>query len=112
MNPIVLIPARLAATRLPGKPLADIGGEAMVVRVLRQAEAAGVGPVAVAAGDEEIVRAVQAAGGRAVLTDPGLPSGSARILAALAQLAPRNGHAVVINLQGDMPLVDPAVVRA
>jgi len=112
MNPIVLIPARLAATRLPGKPLADIGGIPMIVRVLRQAEAAGAGPVAVAAGDPEIVAAVEAAGGRAVLTDPDLPSGSDRILAALAALDPAGAHDVVINLQGDMPFVDPAVVTA
>ena len=112
MNPIILIPARLAATRLPGKPLADIGGLPMVVRVLRQAEAAGVGPVAVAAGDAEIVQAVERAGGRAVLTDPDLPSGSDRILAALAVLDPSGAHDAVINLQGDMPFVDPEVVRA
>eukprot|EP01030_Chromulinospumella_sphaerica_P030613 gene30613-31164_t len=69
MKPIVLIPARMAATRLPNKPLADIGGVAMIVRVLRQAEMANIGPVAVAAGDQEIVEAVLAAGGQAVLTD-------------------------------------------
>ena len=86
MNPIIIIPARMAATRLPGKPLADIGGLPMIVRVLRQAQAAGAGPVVVAAGDPEIVAAVEAAGGRAVLTDPDLPSGSDRILAALAHL--------------------------
>jgi 3-deoxy-manno-octulosonate cytidylyltransferase (CMP-KDO synthetase) len=112
MNPIVIIPARMAATRLPGKPLADIGGVPMIVRVLRQAQAAGVGPVAVAAGDSAIVEAVEAAGGRAVLTDPDLPSGSDRILAALAELDPVRRHDVVINLQGDMPFVDPAVVGA
>jgi len=112
MNPIVLIPARMAATRLPGKPLADIGGVPMIVRVLRQAEAAGVGPVAVAAGDREIVDAVQAAGGRAVLTDPDLPSGSDRILAALNQIDPGGAHDVVINLQGDIPFLAPAVVTA
>lgn len=110
MNPIVLIPARMAATRLPNKPLADIGGTPMIVRVLNQALAASVGPVAVAAGDREIVEAVQAAGGVAVLTDPDLPSGSDRILAALAQLDPGFEHDVVINLQGDMPFVDPAVL--
>jgi 3-deoxy-manno-octulosonate cytidylyltransferase (CMP-KDO synthetase) len=112
MSAIVLIPARLAATRLPGKPLADIGGVPMIVRVWRQAMAAGVGPVAVAAGDPEIVTAVEAAGGRAVLTDPDLPSGSDRILAALAQLDPHGQHEAVINLQGDMPFVDPAIVAA
>lgn len=112
MNPIVLIPARMAATRLPGKPLADIGGVPMIVRVLRQAEAAGVGPVAVAAGEAEIVAAVEAAGGRAVLTDPDLPSGSDRILAALDRIDPGGAHDVVINLQGDIPFLAPQVVTA
>ncbi len=112
MNPIILIPARMAATRLPGKPLADIGGRPMIVRVLRQAQAANAGPVAVAAGDPEIVEAVRAAGGRAVLTDPELPSGSDRILAALAELDPDGRHDVVINLQGDMPFVAPEVLAA
>ena len=111
MNPIVLIPARMAATRLPGKPMADIGGLPMIVRVLRQAEAAGA-RVAVAAGDREIVQAVEAAGGQAVLTDPDLPSGSDRILAALVSLDPERRHDAVVNLQGDMPFVDPAVVAA
>lgn len=110
MNPIVLIPARMAATRLPGKPLADIEGIPMIVRVLRQAQAAGVGPVAVAAGDSAIVDAVVRAGGRAILTDPDLPSGSDRIVAALAELDPEGRHDVVINLQGDIPFVQPAAV--
>ena len=112
MNPIVLIPARMAATRLPGKPLADIEGAPMIVRVLRQAQAAGVGPVAVAAGDPEIVAAVEAAGGRAVLTNPDLPSGSDRILRALDELDPGGVHDIVVNLQGDIPFVEPGVVRA
>jgi 3-deoxy-manno-octulosonate cytidylyltransferase (CMP-KDO synthetase) len=112
MTPILLIPARLAATRLPGKPLADIGGLPMIVRVVRQAEASGVGPVAVAAGDPEIVAAVEAAGGRAVLTDPDLPSGSDRILAALRMLDPDSRHDVVINLQGDIPFIAPEAIRA
>ena len=110
MTPIVLIPARMAATRLPGKPLADIEGVPMIVRVLRQAQAAGIGPVAVAAGDLEIVAAVEAAGGQAVLTDPDLPSGSDRILRALEVLDPQGRHDVVINLQGDIPFVAPQVV--
>ncbi len=112
MNPIVLIPARLAASRLPGKPLADIGGTPMIVRVLKAALAAGVGPAAVAAGDQAIVDAVQAAGGRAVLTDPALPSGSDRILAALHDLDPSGSHDVIINLQGDMPFVMPQILAA
>jgi 3-deoxy-manno-octulosonate cytidylyltransferase (CMP-KDO synthetase) len=112
MDPIILIPARMAATRLPGKPLADIGGVPMIVRVLRQAEAAKAGPVVVAAGDPEIVAAVEAAGGRAVPTDPGLPSGSDRILAALAEADPQGRHDAVINLQGDMPFVAPEILSA
>jgi 3-deoxy-manno-octulosonate cytidylyltransferase (CMP-KDO synthetase) len=112
MNPIVLIPARLAARRLPRKPLADIGGAPMIVRVWRRAIAAAIGPVAVAAGDAEIVDAVMAAGGRAVLTDPALPSGSDRILRALEVLDPEGHHDVVVNLQGDMPFVAPEVLVA
>src|SRR3984957_2405657 len=80
MTPIVIIPARMAASRLPGKPLADIGGVPMILRVLAQARLAGVGDVAVAAADAEIVELVRAAGGAAVLTDPALPSGSDRVL--------------------------------
>ena len=112
MKPIILIPARMAATRLPGKPLADINGIPMIVRVLRQAQAASIGPVAVAAGDIEIVEAVRAAGGLAVLTEPDLPSGSDRIVAALNEIDPAGEHDVVINLQGDIPFLAPSVVEA
>lgn len=112
MNPIVLIPARMASTRLPGKPLADIGGLPMIVRVWRQAVAAGVGPVVVAAAEREIAEAVEAAGGRAVLTAADLPSGSDRIFAALSALDSKAEHDVVINLQGDLPALDPEAVRA
>jgi 3-deoxy-manno-octulosonate cytidylyltransferase (CMP-KDO synthetase) len=100
----------MAATRLPAKPLADIGGVAMIVRVLRCAEQAGAGPVVVAAGDSEIAKAVEAAGGHAVLTDAELPSGSDRILAALAAVDPGGRHDVVINLQGDMPFVSADLI--
>ena len=112
LSPIILIPARMGASRLPGKPLADIGGAPIIVHVLRQALASGVGPAAVAAAEPQIVEAVEAAGGRAVLTDPALPSGSDRIMAALAELDPHGRYDAVINLQGDMPLVEPAVVAA
>lgn len=107
MKPLVIIPARLAATRLPNKPLADIGGAPMIVHVLRRAQEAAIGPVMVAAGDPEIVDAVQAAGGDAILTDPGLPSGSDRVRAAAAA-AP--DHDVIVNLQGDLPLIDPRMI--
>lgn len=112
MTPIVIIPARMAASRLPGKPLADIGGKPMIVRVLEQAKAAAVGEVVVAAGDAEIVAAVEAAGGRAVLTPPDLPSGSDRVLAALGEIDPAGACDVVVNLQGDMPFVAPAILSA
>jgi len=107
MKPILLIPARMASARLPNKPLADIGGVPMIVRVWARAVAAGLGPVVVAAGEPEIVAAVQKAGGRAVLTDPELPSGSDRIWAALNQVDRANDHDVVVNLQGDLPVLDP-----
>lgn len=112
MTPILLIPARLASTRLPEKPLADIGGVPMIVRVLRQAQAAGLGPVVVAAGEAEIAAAVRDAGGEAVLTDPELPSGSDRIHAALEKCDPQHRHDVVVNLQGDLPALDPGQIRA
>jgi 3-deoxy-manno-octulosonate cytidylyltransferase (CMP-KDO synthetase) len=112
MNPIVLIPARMASTRLPGKPLADIAGTPMIVRVWRQAVAAGIGPVVVAAAEREIAAAVESAGGRAVLTAPDLPSGSDRIFAALNLVDPGSSHDVVVNLQGDLPALDPRDIRA
>ena len=111
MNPLVLIPARMAATRLPGKPLALIGGVPMIVRAWRGAAASGL-PVVVAAGDPEIVAAVEAAGGRAVLTEPDLPSGSDRIRAAVETVDPEGRHDAIINLQGDMPFADPGLALA
>ena len=111
-NPIVLIPARLASTRLPGKPLADIGGAPMIVHVWRRASEAKVGPVIVAAAEAEIVTAVERAGGRAVLTDPAHASGSDRIAEALARIDPDRRHDAVINVQGDLPTLDPATIRA
>jgi 3-deoxy-manno-octulosonate cytidylyltransferase (CMP-KDO synthetase) len=111
MNPIVVIPARLASTRLPGKPLADIAGKPMVLHMLDRGLEAAIGPVAVACGDREIFDVVRAAGGRAVLTDPELPSGSDRVHAALAELDPDRSHDVVVNLQGDFPTLDPEGLR-
>lgn len=110
-NPIVVIPARLAATRLPGKPLADIAGTPMIIHVWRRAVAAEAGPVVVACGDRAIADAVEAAGGRAVLTEPKLPTGSDRIHAAVSRIDPERRHDAVVNVQGDLPLLDPAAVR-
>jgi 3-deoxy-manno-octulosonate cytidylyltransferase (CMP-KDO synthetase) len=111
MKPIVVIPARLAASRLPQKPLADIGGSPMILRVLRQALKSKVGPVIVAAGDEAIADCVRAGGGLAVLTDPDLPSGSDRVQAAVRAFDPEGRFDVVINLQGDIPFFDPAMLQ-
>ena len=111
-NPIVVIPARLASTRLPEKPLADIHGEPMIVHVWRRACEAGVGPVAVACAEPEIAAAVEAAGGTAVATRPDHPSGSDRIFEAVERLDPDGRHDAVLNLQGDLPTIDPAAVRA
>jgi 3-deoxy-manno-octulosonate cytidylyltransferase (CMP-KDO synthetase) len=110
-NPIVLIPTRLAATRLPKKPLADIAGMPMILHVWRRAVAAEVGPVVVACGDREIAEVVEKAGGRAIMTDPDLPTGSDRIHAAITMLDPDRAHDAVINVQGDMPMLDPAAIR-
>lgn len=111
-NPVVIIPARLASSRLPGKPLADIGGAPMIVHVWRRAVAAAFGPVIVACGDAAIADAVEAAGGRAVMTDPDLASGSDRVHAALGAVDPAGAHDAVINLQGDLPTIDPAAIAA
>ena len=112
LRPIVVIPARMASTRLPGKPLADIAGAPMIVHVWRRAMEADVGPVVVACAETAIAEAVEAAGGTAVLTRPDHPSGSDRIFEALVRVDPDGRHDVVVNLQGDLPTVDPAVVRA
>ncbi|GAA0630164.1 3-deoxy-manno-octulosonate cytidylyltransferase [Brevundimonas kwangchunensis] len=111
MNPLIMIPARMAATRLPDKPLADIGGKSMIVRAYEQAALSGL-PVAVAAGDQAIVDAIEAIGGTAILTDPDLPSGSDRIRAALEAIDPDGRFDAIINLQGDMPFADPGLATA
>jgi 3-deoxy-manno-octulosonate cytidylyltransferase (CMP-KDO synthetase) len=111
-NPIILIPARMASVRLPNKPLAPICGVPMIVQVWQRAREAGCGRVVVAAAEPEIVTAVEAAGGEAVLTDPDLPSGSDRIHAALLSLDPQATHDVIINLQGDLPTLEPHLVTA
>ena len=109
---IVMIPARLASTRLPDKPLAEIGGVPMIVQVWRRACAAEVGPVVVACADAAIAEAVSAHGGDALLTDPELPSGTDRIYEALRAIDPERRFDQVINLQGDLPTLEAAAIRA
>ncbi len=111
-NPVTVIPARLAATRFPDKPLANIDGEPMIVHVWRRAVEAGIGPVVVAAGDAAIADAVAAAGGDAVMTDADLPRGSDRVHQALEKFDPDRRHDAVINVQGDLPTIDPGVIAA
>jgi 3-deoxy-manno-octulosonate cytidylyltransferase (CMP-KDO synthetase) len=111
-NPIVLVPARMTSTRLPGKPLADIWGEPMIVHVWRRAMEADVGPVLVAADDARIVEAVTAVGGRATLTRPDHGSGSDRIFEALTTIDPDGRHDVIVNVQGDLPTIARQAVRA
>jgi 3-deoxy-manno-octulosonate cytidylyltransferase (CMP-KDO synthetase) len=109
---LVLIPARMAATRLPGKPLADIAGLPMIVHVVRRAEAAGLGRVVVATDAPEIAAAVTGHGGEAVLTRADHPSGSDRIFEAVTLLDPAGAVDTVVNVQGDVPAIAPADIRA
>ena len=111
MTALVLIPARMASSRLPGKPLADIAGKPMIVRVYECARAAGIGPVAVATDDSGIAAAVEAAGGAAIMTRSDHPSGSDRIAEALDKMDAGGGVDAVINVQGDLPDIDPAMIR-
>jgi 3-deoxy-manno-octulosonate cytidylyltransferase (CMP-KDO synthetase) len=112
MRPIVAIPARRAATRLPGKPLADSAGLPMIVQVLRRAQEADIGEVVVATDSPEIADAVRAAGGRAQMTGSGHASGSDRIFEAVSLLDPDGKYDVLVNVQGDLPTIAPATIRA
>jgi 3-deoxy-manno-octulosonate cytidylyltransferase (CMP-KDO synthetase) len=109
-DPIILIPARLAASRLPGKPLAPIAGEPMIVHVWRRACEAGIGPVRVATDSGEIAEAVRSAGGEAVMTRKDHLNGSSRIFEAVQSLDPNGRHDVIVNLQGDLPTIDPRAI--
>ncbi len=111
-SPIIVIPARMQATRLPGKPLADINGRPMIAHVIDRAKEADIGPVVVAAAETEIAEAAEQYGAKAVLTDPDLPSGSDRIKAALDSLDKERKYDVVINVQGDIPTISPLSIRA
>ncbi|MDO9500124.1 3-deoxy-manno-octulosonate cytidylyltransferase [Falsiroseomonas sp.] len=112
MNPIIVIPARMAATRLPGKPMADILGEPMIVHVWRRAIEAEIGDVVVATDSAGIAEAIRQKGGRAEMTRPDHPSGSDRIHEVLQSIDPEGRHDVVINVQGDLPTIAPAAIRA
>ncbi len=110
-NTIVVIPARMASTRLPGKPLADINGLPMIVHCWKRAVEAGIGQVLVAAAENEIAAVVRAHGGDAIVTNPALPSGSDRIAEALSLRDPERRFQYVVNLQGDLPAIDALAIR-
>jgi len=109
---IILIPARMASSRLPGKPLADIAGLPMIVHVLRRASAAKIGEAVVATDSEAVAAAVEKSGGRAIMTRADHLSGSDRIFEALEALDPEHRIAMVVNVQGDLPTIAPADIRA
>ncbi len=108
---LTIIPVRLASTRLPGKPLADINGKSMIQRVYEQALAANIGDVVIACDGEEIAAEVKKFGGKFIITDPNLPSGTDRIYAAYKKFHGEEFE-VIVNLQGDLPNIDPKVIRA
>jgi 3-deoxy-manno-octulosonate cytidylyltransferase (CMP-KDO synthetase) len=112
VNPVVLIPARMASSRLPGKPLADIHGEPMIVHVWRRAVESDVGPVVVATDDPLVVEAVRAVRGRAVMTRLDHQSGSDRIFEALGAIDPDGAHDIIVNVQGDLPTIERDAVSA
>lgn len=109
---LVVVPARLGASRLPGKPLADIAGEPMIVHVWRRAVEAGIGPVIVATDAEAIAAVVSAAGGAAVMTSPDHPNGSSRVHEAVEKHDPAGKAGIIVNLQGDLPTLEAEAVRA
>lgn len=111
MNPLIIIPTRLSSVRLPNKPLADIGGKPMIMHVVEQSVKANVGPVIVACDGEKIKNIVESYGAKAIITPPELPSGTDRIFSALMQLEDNAKYDAIINVQGDLPLIKPELIK-
>lgn len=109
---LTIIPARLASTRLPNKPLADIGGKPMILRVYEQAKKTNLGEVVVACDSQEIANIIENVGGKAIITNPDLPSGTDRIFVALQKMPNHQEFEIIVNLQGDLPVIDPQVIIA
>lgn len=109
--PLIVLPARMGSTRLPGKPMADIHGRPMIAHVVDRARAAHLGPVLVACCEDEVARAATRAGALAVMTDPDLPSGSDRVWAAVQTFDPEARHDLIVNVQADLPTLDPVLIR-
>lgn len=110
-RPLIVIPSRIGATRLPRKPLADIAGEPMVVHVWRRTVEADAGDVVVATDAPEIAEVIQRAGGKAVMTSPAHPSGSDRVFEAANIVDPEGRIEIVVNVQGDQPVLEPSLIR-
>ena len=111
MKTIIVIPARMASVRFPNKPLALIDGVPMIIRVWEQAKSADIGPVIVACCEKEIFELINSVGGKAVMTDPELPSGTDRIFQAISNLSEAEQFDMIINLQGDMPVINPLDIK-
>jgi|SaaInlStandDraft_6_1057023.scaffolds.fasta_scaffold37517_2 3-deoxy-manno-octulosonate cytidylyltransferase (CMP-KDO synthetase) len=111
MSSLIIIPARLGSTRLPNKILADINGKTMIRRVCDQARKVKNSNVYIACGDQQIASEVRSFAGKYIMTDPNLPSGTDRIYAAFSQLSLTSNYAYIVNLQGDVPNIDPAVIE-
>ena len=109
-NTIILIPARLGSTRFPNKPLADIKGKTMITRVCEQGKKAGISEIIVACSEGEVKQEVEKNGFKAIMTDPDLPSGTDRIYAAMQQLENLAKVDFIVNLQGDLPDIDPTII--
>ncbi len=112
MNPLIIIPTRLASTRLPNKPLADIGGKPMIMHVVEQSQKANIGEVIVACDGAEIKDVVESYGAKAIMTSPDLPSGTDRIFAALQKMENNQQYDAIINVQGDLPLIKPGLISS
>lgn len=110
LTPVIIIPARMSSTRLPGKPLADIAGKPMIIHVAERSMAANLGPVLVATDDERVYNTVKAHGFDAIMTASTHESGSDRIFEALEAYDPENNFDTIINVQGDLPTIEPSAI--
>jgi len=111
-RPLIIIPARMQSTRLPGKPLADIGGKPMIARVVECAKSANIAPVIVAVAEAEVAQAAEGLAAATIMTDPDLPSGTDRVHQALERFDPKGEYNYIINVQGDLPFLPPEMVIA
>ena len=112
MKTVIIIPARMASQRFPNKPMVNIAGVPMIERVWRQGVKANIGDVFVACSESEVFDHISSIGGNAIMTDPNLPSGTDRIFAAYSLLKNKDEYESIINLQGDMPLIDPENIKS